>query len=367
MAAVFLMQPLGQICAAAVGWGVAASLSHGQIAADGTTLEDPTQTVDKIWRCVIGVGAFPALIAILYRVSIPESPRYTMDVSRDGKRALLDTNRYFAVQTDYDTALSSITSDNDGAGGVAEDEPPNYFTYRELREYFWVEGNWRYLVATSMCWFLLDFAFYGLGINSPIKLAAIWASAQSSTTTPSEDWQNPYVVNGKQIYNVLFENAKQYIITISTGSILGSVALILLIDKIPRIKWLIGSFIILALFFMITAATLSTVEFTPTHSLTIVFYTICQFFFNFGTCLVHKRSAYTADANFSANRSEYLNLHGIIPVKKSNPCPNANNIPLPRSRLRYFLQGTDAHAMEFLPLWANLDQSSCNSYYSTSI
>jgi hypothetical protein len=56
-------------------------------------------------------------------------------------------------------------------------EPPNYFTYDKLRQYFIVEGNWIWLAATSNCWFLLDFAFCGLGIDNPRRIAAVWETS----------------------------------------------------------------------------------------------------------------------------------------------------------------------------------------------
>src|SRR6202044_2460302 len=54
-------------------------------------------TVDKIWRYIVGVGAIPALVAIGFRLTIPESPRYTLDVDHDGARALRDTQKYYNI------------------------------------------------------------------------------------------------------------------------------------------------------------------------------------------------------------------------------------------------------------------------------
>jgi len=84
MASVFMMQPLGQILAASIGWGVLTSIMKSRglqnvTTADASNDQDLRSAVDVIWRTVIGVGAFPALLATLWRFSIPESPRYTMD------------------------------------------------------------------------------------------------------------------------------------------------------------------------------------------------------------------------------------------------------------------------------------------------
>lgn len=329
MAAVFLMQPLGQLTAAWVGWAVLVGLVHqrnlNSLPANVIAPSDEERililsTIDSIWRWVIGVGAIPALIAIIYRISIPESPRYTMDVDRDGKRALLDIRRHRARAADQPAdlaaaqaaAIEEIVRQGAHPGGAAI-EKPNYFTWPKVKEFLFTEGNWRYLIATSMCWFLLDFAFYGLAINNPRQLAAIWAATSpsnsarlydwrnatrpsycqptdlqnvtlSSNSSQPYDWQNPFNP-GSDMYWELFDNAKQYIITISSGSMVGSIVLIFAINRIRRKTWLIISFWILAGFLAITAATLRTVEFWPSHPTTIALYIVCQFFFNFGAFL----------------------------------------------------------------------------------
>src|SRR6185436_2990045 len=41
------------------------------------------QTLDRVWRLIIGLGAIPAIIALYFRLSIPETPRYLIDVERE--------------------------------------------------------------------------------------------------------------------------------------------------------------------------------------------------------------------------------------------------------------------------------------------
>jgi PHS family inorganic phosphate transporter-like MFS transporter len=238
LAAVFLMQPLGQLAATAVGWGVLASILPSRqldkLPLDGTLLTASQQynlisAIDTVWRCVIGVGAAPALIAIIYRISIPESPRYTLDVDGDGRQAVADIEEYdpdpvfsnddppptqspvvLVLEADDSQAMPSgfggrqqddeISSyprgqgenvengvsigDNDQARKVqfthtAIEKPTEGHTvprpaHSSFWRFLWDEGNLRYLFATSSCWFLLDFTFCGLGINNPRVIAAIW-------------------------------------------------------------------------------------------------------------------------------------------------------------------------------------------------
>ncbi|KAF8477138.1 hypothetical protein BDZ91DRAFT_778292 [Kalaharituber pfeilii] len=55
--------------------------------------------VDRMWRIVIGFGAIPACIALYYRLTIPETPRYTFDVARDIEKASADASTYLQGQS----------------------------------------------------------------------------------------------------------------------------------------------------------------------------------------------------------------------------------------------------------------------------
>jgi PHS family inorganic phosphate transporter-like MFS transporter len=242
MACVFLMQPLGQFCAATVGWAVLTSLvkSRGldMLPIHGAELSDQHKfdiisTIDSVWRCVVAVGTIPALFAIVYRLSIPESPRYTMDVLDNERGAFYDSRLHRNLKTTEEDVLLEIGVEIPVEDPPPPDNPPgppplvrhepgtesssggqistnsvtaapthpaqanptsanpapadpaqqpyhqgqsgarNYFTREELEQYFINEGNWMWLAATSACWFLLDFAFYGLGIDNPRRIAAI--------------------------------------------------------------------------------------------------------------------------------------------------------------------------------------------------
>jgi len=98
MVAVTLMQPLGQVAAAAVGLTVLTTLGKRRgLESLSESLHDhevAAAIIDRIWRIVIGVGAIPAFLAIIARVTIPESPRFTLDVSHDGKQALKANQEY---------------------------------------------------------------------------------------------------------------------------------------------------------------------------------------------------------------------------------------------------------------------------------
>jgi PHS family inorganic phosphate transporter-like MFS transporter len=345
------MQSLGQLAAALVGLGVLIALGnqHDLVNLDPN---DPASKrwVDSIWRTVIGAGAFPALVAIVFRLTIPESPRFTLDVDHDGQRALEDIREHYSGhingQSTQDlerlteatreeaareaasaaspgrgtgiakepksrptTNIRRSPSDNEEQGQEDEeeedeeqedeeeeddeeqeeeeeddeeevaDDDPRAFSKADLYEYFITQGSWRFLAGTSTCWFLLDFAFYGLGINSPRQISHIWLD-RPATSNILADWQSadPNV----NIYHILKFDSIQYIYTVSIGSVVGSLLLIKFIDYVPRKALLIVCFLLLAALFFVVGGTLFAVEYTNQHALTIVLYALCQLFFNLG-------------------------------------------------------------------------------------
>ncbi|KAJ5908475.1 major facilitator superfamily domain-containing protein [Penicillium taxi] len=369
MALVFLMQPLGQALASAIGWGVMTRLMRSR-GLDNLPDQGPAfdqlpidlqylimATLDSVWRWVIGAGCIPALLAILWRFSIPESPRYIMEVDDDAPKALAVTKRQLAQTV---ASMESQRTSSDGRENPSQPASSNIIltlsslnspeplhqlphqpqqgrTLAFCTEFytFLKDGNWRYLAATSICWFLFDFCFYALGINSPRPLAALWASAvpnitvvttlptvaatitapitqavsisgtmynistsvlvkvplptktmmiNASATDPS--FSAPNYVNiwhpTSNMFHELCYNSYVYIYTISITSLLGSAVLVLLIDYVWRKTWLVTSFLILSVLFAILGGVLVATEFHGGHWANVILYAICQFFFNLG-------------------------------------------------------------------------------------
>lgn len=140
VAAVFLMQPLGQLCA--YGAGLTA-LRAFDVSSPVTKVE-----IDKLWRYVVGIGAFPTLLALGFRLFMPESGRYTFEVRRD---ALQRSNSLAAGPSS-----TSISSGDDHRSG-GDDQAKVSFS--GIWSFLFSEGHWVSLFGTSMCWLLLDFAF----------------------------------------------------------------------------------------------------------------------------------------------------------------------------------------------------------------
>lgn len=100
LAAVFLMQPMGQLCASAVGWFTLLGMNkyrlsyYASVAQNGID-QNTKVIVDGPWRWVTGIGALLAFIAIVFRLTITDPGRYTLDVMNDPDRAVRETEQHY--------------------------------------------------------------------------------------------------------------------------------------------------------------------------------------------------------------------------------------------------------------------------------
>ncbi|KAH8649683.1 major facilitator superfamily domain-containing protein [Tricladium varicosporioides] len=119
LTAVFMCQPLGQLAATLVTWIAAARQRNGIIGIMPENCHgECIKTLDSVWRWIIGVGVIPAVIALWFRLTIIESPRYTADVGRDSRKAASELNQYLLLQAQAQTAAASTTSLQINSGGV---------------------------------------------------------------------------------------------------------------------------------------------------------------------------------------------------------------------------------------------------------
>jgi PHS family inorganic phosphate transporter-like MFS transporter len=138
---------------------------------DSVDLDMCKTAVDSIWRIVVGVGAIPAVVAIVFRFLIWDSGLYDLEVKKQGPRALINTARVYGGYEEVDSSHATDADHAHALNGTAGEgthgvEEPRQFSMKDLRQFFIEEENYKYLVGTSLCWFLLDFAFYGLGMGT---------------------------------------------------------------------------------------------------------------------------------------------------------------------------------------------------------
>lgn len=247
MAAVFAMQGIGQVTASIVGI-IATAAYKSSIQAD------PAQ-LDYVWRIVVGIGAVPGVLALYYRLTIPETPRYTMDVEQKVEKGIRDAKAFVengASAGDYTDNIA-----------VTREQTSPKASLADFCRYFGKWKNGKVLLGTAYSWFALDVAWYGLGLNNSIILKTIGFAS------------------GNDAYTVILNTCVGNLIIQLLGSVPGYWISVFTIDRLGRKFIQIMGFTVLTIMFIILGFAYDPILNTST-ALFIVLYTITQIFFNFG-------------------------------------------------------------------------------------
>lgn len=243
MAAVFSNQGLGQLFAGLVALicvaGYKSDLDYANTSAE--CIGSCVKANDQMWRILIGFGCVPGCIALYYRLTIAESPRYSLDIK--------------------ETADSGKVADGEAAlEVVAHDNAPPKASFKDFWRHF---GQWKYgkiLIGTAGSWFMLDVAYYGLGLNSAVILQTIGYASS------------------KNVYQNLYNTAVGNLILICAGSLPGYWVSAATIDIVGRKPIQLGGFIIMTILFVILGFAYNKIS----DNGKLALYVLCQFFQNFG-------------------------------------------------------------------------------------
>lgn len=161
MGLVFSMQGLGALTGIIVALVTLAifksEIEGGNIAA-----------FDHVWRICVVFCIVPGLATLYYRLTIPESPRYTLEVSGDVEGATRDAQQFLAKGNTTNNEKKDILTQ------VKKEETAGFKHDWTSFKSFWTDRvNVYTLIGTAGPWFLIDIAIYGLGLNNTLILNAI--------------------------------------------------------------------------------------------------------------------------------------------------------------------------------------------------
>lgn len=202
-----------------------------------------------MWRSIVAFGALPAILALYFRLTIPETPRYTMEMDADDEQAKADTEAYLAGRR-----RGKLDREVRGRPSSAKASWSDF--YQHFKQ--WRHG--KILLGTAGSWFFIDVAFWGLGLNNSKILAAIGYAGQ------------------KNVYHSLYNIAVGNLILAVAGNIPGYWVSVATIDTLGRKPIQMASFIILTILFCIIGFAYHKLS---QHAL-LALYVLCQFFSNFG-------------------------------------------------------------------------------------
>ncbi|KAF9161078.1 Inorganic phosphate transporter pho84 [Mortierella sp. AD010] len=238
MAAVFAMQGFGYLTTGLVAILLLLGFQK--------KIEADPRYLDYVWRCLIGLGCIPALVAVYFRLTIPETPRFVLDVENNLHKAERDVATVLqarnALQSDRDVVEDRNTQFNlinprknslarpdyertrysDGTYAskwVFRDDRTTGSNFRDFCRYFSRWNTFKVLMGTSMTWFALDVAFYGIGLNNTSILSTI------NFGTDSND-----------AYTVMWSATVGQVIIVLLGAIPGYWVTVFTIERLGRIK-----------------------------------------------------------------------------------------------------------------------------------
>ncbi|KAF8962717.1 phosphate transporter [Flammula alnicola] len=256
MTAVFAAQGWGNFTAALVAFIITHAYKSAILHEASTT---HLNAVDFMWRLLIGLGAVPGVVALYFRLTIPETPRFTMDIERNIDQAT----------TDIQHVVAGTRSHVDEDAFIQRIDTPKA-SWADFSAHFGQLKNFKILFGTAYSWFALDIAFYGLGLNSSIILQAIGFG-----TPPTKGVRGVY----DNLNNICIGN----LILSAAGLIPGYWVSFLFIDKWGRKPIQLMGFIMLTILFVILGFGYNKLTATPAANKAFVFlYCLANFFQNFG-------------------------------------------------------------------------------------
>ncbi|KAF9908181.1 Inorganic phosphate transporter pho84 [Lobosporangium transversale] len=252
MSIIFSMQGIGNMMASVVTLIVLAIFKS-------YIIED-VDYLDIVWRICIGVGCIPAVSTIYLRMTMPESPRYAMDVENDVEKANQAINRAtanVALENNTISATEVIAQQTAIADAKAKRNHG-----RDFIEYFSAWENLKVLIGTSSTWFLLDIAFYGISLNQSYVLNAMG-----------------FVGDGT-VYDNLWRTTLGNLTVSLLGFVPGYWFTVFLIEKMGRKRIQFMGFGMLTILFIILSVAFHKLK--TIVPLFVAVFTLAQFFFNFG-------------------------------------------------------------------------------------
>ncbi|KAJ1936308.1 hypothetical protein GGF37_005661 [Kickxella alabastrina] len=187
MAAVFAFQGFGNVLAPIISIIVTACFLQ--------SINRDVMYLDYVWRIIIGVGCIPGVATLYWRLTMKESDRFQRLNNNDSAASLItagsDNEKLLVSPENANEAAESPLFAEQGIGqtlsaSLALEEARRPRQLKSFGQYF---GEWKHmkvLLGTSIAWFALDVAFYGINLNSSIVIGAIGFAGNISTDKPSK-------------------------------------------------------------------------------------------------------------------------------------------------------------------------------------
>jgi PHS family inorganic phosphate transporter-like MFS transporter len=251
IAAVFGFQGFGILGAGIVGLAVAATFND--IFQAPAYIFNPAASLppqaDYVWRIMLMLGALPAALTFYWRMQMPETARYTALVAKNAKQAAADM--FLLLEVELKPESDKVDQITQNSYGLFSQE--------------FAKRHGLHLVGTSVCWFLLDIAFYSQNLfQKDIFTAVGWLPAAKTMSAIEE----------------VFTVARAQTIIVICGLIPGYWFTVAFIDYLGRFTIQLMGFFFMTVFMLALAIPYH--HWTQNHIGFVVMYSLTFFFANFG-------------------------------------------------------------------------------------
>ncbi|MFA4826613.1 MAG: MFS transporter [Methanoregula sp.] len=190
---------------------------------------------ESSWRWMMVAGAVPALVILVLRRGLPESARW--HIQRREWKLAVGVVRYMIPDFTMKEGIKPPVADIVQKKPEKEPARPSFMSsYAEL----FTQKNLQKTILITVPWFFMDFAFYGVGIFSPILIASMLGTHATGLNFIAQDFYST-----------------GYTVLLDVFLILGFILNILFVEKLGRIRLQLAGFIGMAAGLFILAASAS--------------------------------------------------------------------------------------------------------------
>lgn len=190
---------------------------------------------ESAWRWMLVAGAVPAIIILVLRRAIPESARW--HIQRKEWKLAMGVVRYlipdFTMKKPIKPPVEDIVQKK-------HEKVPAWHSYLSLYTELFSKKNLRRTILITVPWFFMDFAFYGVGIFTPILITAMISTHGVGFNFIAQDFYS-----------------SEYTVLLDVFLVIGFILNILFIERIGRIRLQLAGFIGMAVGMFILAASQS--------------------------------------------------------------------------------------------------------------
>ncbi|KAI8325147.1 MFS general substrate transporter [Martensiomyces pterosporus] len=259
ISAVFSCQGFGNVMAPIVGIIITAIFK--------SSIDDDVLNLDYVWRLMLGLGCVPGVATLYWRLTMEDSKRFQMETAKAAA-----ANADEEVQQEKLLAKQQYAEGRDAESGIETPTVPAVVSPAKPRraktftQYFSEWKHLKVLLGTSIAWFALDVAFYGINLNSSIVIDAIGFAGDIHKDKPS---------------HFIIRNCLGNIIINLLGSVPGYWIAVFTIEKLGRKKIQLMGFAALTILYIILGFAYHQILDKSTAGF-IVLFTLAQLFQNFG-------------------------------------------------------------------------------------